>query len=328
MADVVTPPFKTIVFPNIPDPNIPNAAQLGLFVIQGSNTVPTGISDNGVVVGQFSANPGIWTVAPYGDMQFVESGGSYAAFFAVGPMFSLEAPPQVYRTGINDSGAIVGSFIGDEFDETSGFVTGPPNFFITLGYSYPQPALVTPIFYPALQPGFGYTNANGVNNSGEIIGTYFDYSQNTGGGFVLNNGAYTPLSYSPLAINNLGQIVGEDSSGNFLIDTNGSIRNLGILPFTPTGFNDNGTIVGGDYLYNNGFLTQVDLKGESNVQINAINDNGYFVGTADGPSGQIGFEVTTPEPFAGIPLLAGVCGLAILRFRTRRHGASEARLRA
>ena len=326
MADIATLSFTPIAFPNVPDPNIPNAAQLGLFVIQGSNTVPTGITDGGVIVGHFNSDIGIWTRGPYGSMGFVDAGGSYGAFYGFGPFFvgvdqsgnpvSTLQQTQLFPTGINDSGTVVGNYPGDAFFDTYGFaLSNPPD--PTL-FS-PQGLVVSPIVYPGLTFGLFNTFVSGINDSGEIIGNYQDQLQGTSGGFEISpGGVFTALSYTPLAINNNGQIVGEDSSGNILIDTNGSIRNLGMLPFTPTGFNDNGTIVGGDYVYNNGFLTQIQLYGETSVQINAINDGGYFVGSANGPGGQVGFETITPEPFAGLPILAGLCAIGILRFRTRR----------
>ena len=326
MADIETLPFTPIAFPNVPDPNIPNAAQLGLFVIQGSNTVPTGISDSGLIVGQFNSDMGIWTKGPYGAMGFIDAGGSYGAFYGFGPYFlgvdqsgnpiAVPQPTPVFPTGINDSGTVVGNYPGDPFVDTYGFaLSNPP---VPTPYS-PAGLVVSPIVYPGLTIGFFNTFVSGVNDSGEIIGNYQDWLQSTSGGFEISpGGVFTPLSYTPLAINNNGQIVGRDSSGNIVIDTNGSIRNLGMLPFTPTGFNDNGTIVGGDFLYNKGFFTQIQLNGETSVQINAINDQGYFVGSANGPGGQVGFETITPEPFAGIPILAGLCALGILRFRTRR----------
>ena len=93
-----------------------------------------------------------------------------------------------------------------------------------------------------------------------------------------------------------------------------------MLQFSPSGFNDNGVIVGGDYLYfyPSNIYTQVNLQGESGIQINAINDLGQFVGTANGSDGQIGFAVTTPEPYEGLPLLVGMGAIALRRFRAGR----------
>ncbi len=320
-ADVVTAPFQTITFPNVPDPNIANAAQLGLFVIEGGNTVPTAINDAGVITGHFPQTIGIWSKIASGvpDFGFLDANGSYGAFYGLNPdTFNNVA---VYPTGINDSGTIVGNYMGDAFLDNFGFAVdgvSAPSLYQPDGY------VVSAINYPGLPVGFDNTFVRGINDNGQIIGTYLNQLTGDSGGFQLLNGAFTPLSYTPIAINNLGQILGRDSSGNNLIDTNGNLRNLGILPFAPTGFNDSGTIVGGDYLYHNGFLTQIQLAGESGVQINAINDEGSFVGTANGADGQIGFEVTTPEPFTGVPLIAGLCGLAFLRFRTRRAAKSPA----
>jgi hypothetical protein len=79
-------------------------------------------------------------------------------------------------------------------------------------------------------------------------------------------------------------------------------------------------IVGGDYVYLNGDLTQIQLQGQpgAQVQLNAINDNGEFVGTYTGSDGEFGFAAATPEPGALGALLAGVFGLAIRRRRMLR----------
>lgn len=172
--------------------------------------------------------------------------------------------------------------------------------------------------------GNGNTYFTGINDSGEIIGSYLN-NFGPSGGFLFVNGAFIPLPFTPLAINNLGQILGKNSNGQIFAEKDGfTIENLGQLPFTPTGFNDDGTIVGGDDVYFRNNIAQLTIPGATGVQINAINDPGTIVGTYIGADGQsYGFEesgyvpVTTPEPrFLGL-LFAGLCGFVVRRRRIR-----------
>lgn len=325
IANVDTIAFTTIAFPNIPDPSVPNAAQSGLFIIVGGPAVPTGINNNGVIVGSFPQTIGIDSVdvpgLPY--LAFQDSNGSFSAFYAFSPFVigedgagnpvsEMVSSIGLFPRAINDSGTVAGNFPGDAFLDTFGFTVS--GIYSSTPYG-PMSFAVNPINYPNLTFGFDNTFVNGINNSGTVIGRFWDQATGATGGYSFNNGVFTLLSYTPLAINNLGQIVGLDAGGDVVIDTNGVIKSLGVLPFLPSGFNDSGTIVGGDYLYQNGSLTQIQLQGSSGVQINAINDEGVFVGTANGTNGQFGFEAATPEPGALLALLAGIATLALVRYR-------------
>ncbi len=325
MANVsATYPFQVIAVPNIPEPDAPP----DYFLLSAANTVPTGINNSGQIVGTFLnlPYPNVQGVGPYGTMGFVESNGSYNTFYAGDANGTLCYPVgysgacgvNLNPTGINDSGSIAGIFPGDQFGGIYGFVTqSPPG-------GQPAYSSVSQITYPGVQPGLGLTTVSGINNGGAMVGTYgyIDSFDNViQGGYLLNGGVFTALSYTPVAINNQGQILGVDGNGNTLIDTYVNIRNLGALQFSPCGYNDICVIVGGDYLYfyPSNVYTQVNLQGESGIQINAINDLGQFVGTANGSDGQIGFAVTTPEPYEGFPLLVGMGAIALRRFRARRR---------
>src|SRR5205823_14636081 len=67
-------------------------------------------------------------------------------------------------------------------------------------------------------PGSVYTYGQGINTAGDIVGYYFDASNN-GHGFLLSGGTYTtidyPGGYNFLAgINDLGMIVGSVQFNN------------------------------------------------------------------------------------------------------------------
>ena len=105
---------------------------------------------------------------------------------------------------------------------------------------------------------------NGINASGQIVGSYNDH------GLLLHQGSYTTLD-APGAVNGTvahginasGQIVGwyQDAAFNahgFLLD-NGNYTTLdvpGLVPFGSMGINDAGQIVGSyiDATGNHGFL--------------------------------------------------------------------------
>src|SRR5262249_47446757 len=61
------------------------------------------------------------------------------------------------------------------------------------------------------------TYATGINDSGDVVGTYYD-STNIAHGFILSNGVYTTIGPSGAfitGINNLGQITGYTNSQSF-----------------------------------------------------------------------------------------------------------------
>ena len=67
-------------------------------------------------------------------------------------------------------------------------------------------------------PGALYTYANGINASGQIVGTYYDAAKGIHG-FLLDQGSYTTLDVpgstwtQAHAINDSGQIVGSYRDG-------------------------------------------------------------------------------------------------------------------
>ena len=88
-------------------------------------------------------------------------------------------------------------------------------------------------FTPVQVPGSTSTLALAFNNSGQIVGSYTDATGTHG--FLDNNNVFTTLPFTPTGINNLGQIVGYSSDGVFL-DTNGVVTDIALPNFgTPIG---------------------------------------------------------------------------------------------
>ena len=205
---------------------------------------------------------------------------------------NFSGPPGTFGgvpLGINYTDQIVGSY-NDPNGGTFGFV-----------YSN---GVYTTIDDPLATSN--YTSAIGINNLGQIVGTYL-VSTNIGAipnGFLYGNGVYTTID-DPLAtggtiaagINDLGQIVGSysDSTGaHGFLYSNGVYTTLddplATGHFTvPTGINDAGQIVGhyitassngaNGFLYSNGVYTTIDDPlGTYSTSADCINNAGQIVG--------------------------------------------------
>ena len=80
---------------------------------------------------------------------------------------------------------------------------------------------MTTYTFSPIDDGTNGTAAFGINDFGQIVGTYFDSNGFTGHGFLYNSVTYIPLNSPsgtdivPNGINDVGQIVGiyADSSG-------------------------------------------------------------------------------------------------------------------
>lgn len=157
-------------------------------------------------------------------------------------------------------------------------------------------------------PGSDTTFANGINDSGQIVGNYLVPPGHHNFGYLLIGGSYTNLSElypieTPIGINNLGQIVGTHDAGGringFLLSgTSFTVFDVpGSSGTRPTGINDSGQIVG-DYtaldptrdpgnpnptflhgfLLSGGSYTTLDVAGAFETHALAINNSGQIVG--------------------------------------------------
>jgi probable HAF family extracellular repeat protein len=192
--------------------------------------------------------------------------------------------------GINDSEQIVGWYFDNQL-QTHSFLYNAGTF--------------SAIDYP----GVTYTFAEGINNSGQIIGHYLTPTHIYG--FLDTGGNFSTLSYpnalttNAFGINNYGQIV-----GNFLIDnssnTHGFIYDSGNFVSVDypgaavggtnlTGINDFGQMVGfyfntvdgrnHGFLYEAGSFSTIDApnSGQGTI-VQGINNKGQIVGYPDGNS--------------------------------------------
>jgi probable HAF family extracellular repeat protein len=207
-------------------------------------TTPTGINDQGQVVGTY-----------YGDdflaRSFLYDDGVYTPLEIPGAL-------QTIANGINNRGQIAGTYLDDDFvvhnvvydvdGEFTEFPTVPGAFFSdpiavndrgqvvgsyserdrpakypTHGYAYADGAYTVLDFPGAAGTDFFQgTRAQGVNNAGQVVG-FYDARDSSVRGFVYARGVYTAVDVPGAAntyaygINDRGQVVGsyQDADGNF-----------------------------------------------------------------------------------------------------------------
>jgi probable HAF family extracellular repeat protein len=184
-----------------------------------------------------------------------------------------------HPTGINDSGEIAGNCASGPCVLSNGTFTQLPN-------------------PPGLNCGAGP-----INNNGDVLGGCGDASSDQLS-VVWENG--TPIELGTLGgpqtgaggINNLGQVVGwsQNSADNDhpFLWSNGTMTDLGVAPcnsasaacFFPAAINDSGVIVGGNEIYSNGTLhdlnTLIPTGYPQITYATAINDRGQIVADASG----------------------------------------------
>lgn len=208
-------------------------------------------------------------------------------------------------TGINDSGLIVGTSGGPFSSNFS-----PDPFLFEPGANI-LPSAGSVGYYGTVGnfttlsvPGASGTAIGGVNNTGEIVGTYLTGSGPTSTlhGFTYQNGTFTSIDFAGAAstaiqgVNNLGQLVGNytTAQGSFgFVGTNGNFATIPAAPAAGPNFNSNGQYTG----FTPGFDNPVFYRG--------INDAGTVVGSAKyrtgsgGPIYTVGFreENGTYQPF-------------------------------
>jgi probable HAF family extracellular repeat protein len=120
--------------------------------------------------------------------------------------------------------------------------------------------------------------AYGINDSGQVVGQYYTAAGNWTA-FIYSNGVINSLGiYTANAINNAGQVVGENGAGAFLY-SNGVMTNLGAG--AATCINNAGQVVGynnpGAFLYSNGVMSELGTLGGWSMAL-GINDASQVVG--------------------------------------------------
>ena len=223
-----------------------------------AETFANGINDAGQIVGNGNKDP-------YPDsIIFLDTKGNFT-----NPAIATGFEGAT-ATGINDGGQIVGNYF-------TGYVSNDGSYVSTLHGFLDTNGSFTNIDAPGAARATGgetcwcgWTSANGINDAGQIVGTYYD-SVGAAHGFLDTNGSFTNIDAprgtggtSAKGINDAGQIVGtyydsvaaqsfpDRGSPNIdahgFLDTNGSFTNIAAPGATggtsANGINDAGQIVG------------------------------------------------------------------------------------
>jgi len=248
-----------------------NGTMTDLGTLGGNFSRGVAINGSGEVVG-YSAGK---TNGPSGE--FLWNGHS---------MKPLSDPAEVY--GINDSGQIVGQCRNSMFLQSYACVVSSSGAINALPESDPN---IECLYINTIPPAIPAAVA--INNSGQVLGNCF----NSAGGLavVWTNDTPTELptlggvASSGTAISGNGQVVGtsETSTGaeDGFLWSNGMMTDLG-PNFSPAAVNASGVIVGGQFVYSNGTLQNLNnlIPAGSGYQIQnatGINDNGQIIANAD-----------------------------------------------
>ena len=206
---------------------------------------------------------------------------------------------------ITDLGSLYGASYANDINN-SGQVAGEYNTATAYSSFLYSGGHLTDLGNPGVtnRPDLNTSEANGINDSGQIVGQYSYTTQDpsglktgTKGGFLYQNGQIQAIGlYNPRAINNAGQIVGQDKNNNPALYQNGAATLL-TLPFTDPNtttnahdINNSGIIVGDTvssgnlraFYYQNGvehLLPQISAPFPGSIA-QAINDTSDIVGTA------------------------------------------------
>jgi probable HAF family extracellular repeat protein len=240
------------------------------------------MTDLGTLGGTFSEGVAINGSGEVVGLSAPKSPGDDGVFLSNGHgMHQLSAPAAVY--GINDSGQIVGQCRVTMLLQNFACVVGSNGAITALPESNPNIECLKINTIPGITPA-----AVAINNTGQILGNCF------GGVVVWANDTPTALptlgggSATGTAINNNGQVVGTSATSTGAEDgflwSNGTMTDLG-SNFAPAAVNDSGVIVGGQFVYSNGTLQNLNnlIPAGSGYQIQnatGINDNGQIVANA------------------------------------------------
>jgi len=299
-----------------------NAVQSGSSA--GFNgTVAEGINSSGEVVGYYASANG----SPVGFLYDPSNGGSpYTTLIYAGFSGSTVA------VGINDSGLIVGNvYVSTNNTEAFIYDSGDNSWSALLQDPNASPG----------NPANSGTYGLAINNSGEVVGNYYDAS-GTAHGFIYNNGngnwtdvtdtsaaAGASAGTHTQAINNSGQVVGYyvDASG----EEHGFLYNggsytalddpLGVKGTVAEGINDSGEIVGyyldasgtpRAFTYSNGVYTDLNnFAATGGSETLAINDAGQIAGVYYDANGSHDFLADPQTGPASYGTITADCGTTI-----------------
>ena len=307
---------------------------LGTLAGGDVNSFATGINASGQVVG-YSQISNLNNL----NHAFVSTSGTMTDLGA------LAGNNNSFGTGINNSGQVTG------YSNSSSIQAGQRAFIGTVNSSGVVTVGLTSIGVVGTGSGGNFSQATGINASGQIVGTS-SFASSGEGGFVFTSGVMTAIPSSggfsareANAINDSGQIVGQATNGvvnNAYLSTGGVMTIFGANNADAFGISASGQVVGSSgnhaFLVDNATFYDLNtlaasfLTGNNSTSgfsllttANAINDFGQIVGAGTfndglGHSFQRGFELNVaavPEP-ATCAMLLGFGALGMVAWRRRR----------
>lgn len=278
-----------------------------------TNTFAMGINNAGQIVGYYSYPP----KDPNGheaENVFVLSGGNFSTFGYPGSYYTA-------GYGINNSGQIVGTC---EVEFYGTFGTCQDFYGVVEGWVDADGSFTTVSFPGAIANA---TSANGINDSGQVVGQYELPSGNLYG-YLLSAGSYTTVSPTGATgsgaqgINNAGHIVGSDCSGSCnqvsgFLESGGNFTTIAVPGAVRTyaiGINNSDDVVGQyannvsgpfqAFLWSDGqFELLSDPHGAARTSAAGINDAGQIVGFyVDAKGVSHGFVATPVKGAATVTL--------------------------
>ncbi len=207
---------------------------------------------------------------------FGTTNGAHAFIYHKGTMTDLGtlSGPASYAFGINNHGKVAG-----ESDIVSNAIV--EHAFLSSG------GTMTDI--GALLGGDMQSYANAINERGEVVGGFGDNNH----AFLYRNGKVQDLgAFTPMSINNAGQIVGYDGADHAVLYSHGKLKDLGNLGgqgATANAINERGQIAGasptgtgrgGAFLYSHGKMIDLGTTSDSMPLSLAfgLNNHGSVVG--------------------------------------------------
>jgi len=270
-----------------------------------------GINNNGQIVGSYDLG------MCEGICGFLDDGGSFSSF-------KYPGAAQTLPWDINNNGQIVGWYTGSN-GVLHGFLYDAGTF-----SSFNYPGVVGTCSFPCgITPG---TRINGINDSGQIVGTFVDYANGTPDthAFLYASGSFSSLNYPgaqetfAYGINDSGQVVGwyEDGTGreHAFLYSSGTFTSFNYPGATTYayGLNDMGDIVGSfqdatgvqhGFIYSSGTFSSVNYPRAIYTYLYGINDMGQIVGNRSGD---------VPEPSSILLVVTGLASIVGTGFHKLR----------
>lgn len=298
-------PVKGYSFENIDVPGAYTALDWFLPAVS-----PFAVNDRGEIVGDFTIQTNDWL--GFGYSGFLKAASRYT---------TIAAAPN----SINDKSLIAGTS-SDSNLVYHGYIASIAHEGIKLDPNKGAPnfTILTTLDAPgACKDWLGGTFASGINDSGQVVGSFLDSYCNYAHGFLYSGGTYKQLDFPgasdtmPTGINDSGQVVGfydvvqglDIGPPHGFLYANGNYRALAVPGGVsmPLGINNLGSVIGvfnvnpADpysvdhcFVETNGTFSQIDVAGAAGTICYGMNNGGQVVGEYAFSDDPWGFGLINP----------------------------------